>query len=237
MKWLVLLEGREFYLCYLSKLLDSPELRVIEDHGSYYLSSSHFDAMLDDDDVYFCAKVHLQSIKEVATVCFGEIVYIKSNVVVKIDEDGKRHRYVGISSNINCGEGADMSINCGQEEHFVQESIKFKNWMTLQKQSDKVVKVLHILNSYEHNWVNLYKVYEIIEGEVGSKITKDGWASKEKIKSFTRTTQSPGAIGDDARHGIDRCDPPKNPMSLPEAQSLIISIVRKWLDWKCQHQK
>jgi hypothetical protein len=44
-------------------------------------------------------------------------------------------------------------------------------------------------------------------------------------------------MGDDAPHGVDRNDPPKEPMSLSEAEALIRNLLQKWLQWKCEQQK
>lgn len=44
-------------------------------------------------------------------------------------------------------------------------------------------------------------------------------------------------MGDDARHGVDQNDPPKESMSLSEADALIMNLLQKWLKWKCELQK
>ncbi len=61
--------------------------------------------------------------------------------------------------------------------------------------------------------------------------------TKDKISQFTHTANSQSALGDDARHGVDRNDPPKEPMSLSEADALIRNLLQKWLQWKCEEQK
>ena len=54
------------------------------------------------------------------------------------------------------------------------------------------------------------------------------WIQKDLIKSFTGTAQSYEEIGIEARHGKD-IPPPKNPMTLTEAKTLIINLARDWL--------
>ena len=92
----------------------------------------------------------------------------------------------------------------------------------------------------DRNWINLYKIYEIVDKDAG-KIKKihriEQWITKKKISDFKQTANSKRAIGDDARHGVDDNDPPKEPMSLSEAKALIMTLLQKWLQWKCEQQK
>ncbi|MDJ0516324.1 MAG: hypothetical protein QNJ74_08720 [Trichodesmium sp. MO_231.B1] len=108
-----------------------------------------------------------------------------------------------------------------------------KDWLLLAQEDEKVKKVIHFLTSYEHNFINLFKIYEIIRGEVGRKKI-EGWVTKKKVSDFTQTANHPDAIGYEARHGIGQGEPPKNPMSLSEAQNLIFDVIKKWLDWKIE---
>ncbi|MGB3558818.1 MAG: hypothetical protein WBA24_09765, partial [Geitlerinemataceae cyanobacterium] len=110
---------------------------------------------------------------------------------------------------------------------------KFKNWSKA-KDDEKIKCVRDLFKN--QNWGNLYRIYEIIESECGDKIYQNSWASKNKITQFTRTANSPAAIGYEARHGVQKTDPPPNPMSLQDAQLLIRSIIEKWLNWKCHTQ-
>ncbi|MBD1811084.1 hypothetical protein NDA07_18880 [Microcoleus vaginatus DQ-U2] len=61
--------------------------------------------------------------------------------------------------------------------------------------------------------------------------------TKDKISQFTHTANSQSAIGDDARHGVERNDPPKEPMPKSEAVALIRNLLKQWLEWKCEQQK
>ncbi|MBD1832369.1 hypothetical protein H6F61_06600 [Cyanobacteria bacterium FACHB-472] len=237
MKWLVLLEGKESHLTSLTQLLRSPERSVIKEEGSYYLSSSRFDLLTDDVEIYACATELLKLINGVAMLSLGDFKPFTLDVIVRFDEDGKRHPEVLLSA-IWTIEGFGFDIEWDESEDFYQHPSDLEAWITIAEQDEKVKKVFRILTEREHDWVNLYKVYEVVQDDVGSRITEDGWATKKKTECFTRTAQSPGAIGDDARHGVEKSSqPPKNPMSLVEAQRLIILIVRKWLEWKCKEPK
>ncbi|MBD1907234.1 hypothetical protein NDI37_08275 [Funiculus sociatus GB2-A5] len=237
MKWLVLLEGKESHLRSLTQLLRSPEWSVIKEEGSYYLSSSRFDLLTDDIEMYACATELLTLINGVAMFYFGDFKPFTLDVIVRVDENGKRHPEVLLSA-IWTIEGFGFDIEGDESEDFYQHPSDLETWATIADQDEKVKKVFRIWTKREHDWVNLYKIYEVVQDDVGSRITEDGWATKKKTECFTRTAQSPDAIGDDARHGVEKSSqPPKSPMSLLEAQRLIIVIVRKWLGWKSKEQK
>ena len=81
------------------------------------------------------------------------------------------------------------------------------------------------------------KVYEIVKKDAGKTNKIDRiqlWIDKDKISQFTHTSNSQSAMGDDAPHGVDRNEPPKEPMSLSEADALIMTLLQKWLQWKCE---
>jgi len=67
-----------------------------------------------------------------------------------------------------------------------------------------------------------------------SNIIKRGWATDKSITRFKRTAQSPEVIGDLARHGIQKDEPPEDPMTVSEAKSFIETILHKWLRSKIE---
>jgi hypothetical protein len=62
----------------------------------------------------------------------------------------------------------------------------------------KVAKALRLLDTDEHNWVSLFRLYELIEEDVGGidKIVRCDWASKTSIRHFRHTVNSLYAVGD-----------------------------------------
>ena len=59
----------------------------------------------------------------------------------------------------------------------------------------------------------------------------DGWITREQANLFSWTANSPDAVGEQARYGHQRADPPPNPMNEDDARALVLSLVRHWLDW------
>jgi hypothetical protein len=83
---------------------------------------------------------------------------------------------------------------------------------------------------------HLYKIFEVIEGDVGRLIIDLKWMSKAQKTRFTQTAQSPQVIGDEARHGRQKEQPPKNPMPIQEAIDLITRITHEWINYKLSRQ-
>ena len=86
------------------------------------------------------------------------------------------------------------------------------------------------------SWVNLYRIYEMIEDDMKGKIVQNEWATRSLLERLSRTANHPDSIGDEARHGRQKQDPPKNPMPLSEAKALIETIMHNWLQWKSEQQ-
>lgn len=96
-------------------------------------------------------------------------------------------------------------------------------------ENDSLLKnILKILNKKGWNWVNLYRVLEIFEG-AKIDIVKKGWITKNNYKKFTHTANSPLVLGEEARHGNQSGEPPKDPMPLNMAQTLISGVIWNYI--------
>jgi hypothetical protein len=76
-----------------------------------------------------------------------------------------------------------------------------------------------------HDWVNLYKVFEIIRARGGL----DRGVSESELRRFTHTANHEEAAGRQARHARLGADPPNNPMTPLEADHLIRRLLEAWL--------
>jgi hypothetical protein len=85
--------------------------------------------------------------------------------------------------------------------------------------------------------VELFKVLEIIEsdGSIAAVRIAAG-VSDNEIRRFKHTANHDRAIGSDARHARMKMDPPPKPMTLPEADAMICSLVREWIRRRVEAQ-
>lgn len=234
-KYLIQLKGRNSDLFRLSKNFSNKEFQVIKENDSFYLTSSEFNCQHEVDDVYHLSCQIIKKVNSVSNVLYGKNPEIFPETVYQVQEDGTRVGFTYLSGTIEAGQ-CDVYITQIKGCQVINSQAEsFTNWFDIQNDKN-VDRILELFNN--KTWVNLYQIYEIIESEVGNKIYKDqdGWTSKNKITQFTRTANSPDCIGNQSRHGVQKTDPPPNPMSLQDAQLLIRSIIEKWLNWKCHTQ-
>ena len=232
MKWEVQLSGDKSDLKELSKSLKDDELGVAEQNGQYFLESEKFNGLATYKEVTSVATEILSLLTGSIRLVLGGRKPIKIASIIRIRKDGRRDIF-GISS-----VPVNTSIRTTSEIRGSNGTIKMSNQADeVLKQvksgiSDKkVAKALRLFGTNKHDWVSLYRLYEVIEEDIGGteKIPRKKWATKKSIKRFKHTANSPTAIGDAARHGKQKNLPPKNPMKLNEAKCLIEFILHNWL--------
>lgn len=224
----------------LSNLLASSDefSLIITKNSKYYLTSSHWKSLTNTSDVLFEATKLLQYISAVGMIHFTYFPLLQPYAIREVDEKGKRHNRVELLVKIMLAL-TSFSIKLEGSQDIIP-ILEFDSWKKLAEEDEIVKNVFRLFREFEHNWINLYKIYEIVKKDAGKKNNIDRieqWITKKKISQFTHTANSQSAIGDDARHGVDHNDPPKEPMSLSEAVVLIKNLLKQWLQWKCEQQK
>jgi len=94
-------------------------------------------------------------------------------------------------------------------------------FMPLALGNKKVAKVLRLC-SRELDWVNLYRIYEVVSEDIGGLTGDD-------IKIFKGSANNNNVTGDYSRHGKMNVGTPEKTMRLADAQHLIKSKVREWV--------
>ena len=234
MEWRVQLSGDNSDLEELSRSFTADNLKICKEGESYVLSSSCFDEVTEAGIVLKKSEEILGFINAGSLTIQDLQKPISVSGIESLNDHGKSTQYLfpkGIALVVRMGTPAVL-IEGKVEETYIYEELP--NLVLLAMQDENAAKVLNYLNAGSDKIATLYKIYEIIKGDVGGKksIRDNGWASMNQIDLFTRTANSPAAIGDKARHGVQSEQPPKNPMSSNEAKSLIIHIVKCWLHSK-----
>ena len=231
-KWLVRLKGERFDLEDFPKLLCSPEVRVVEENGSFYLESSEFNSLTLAEEVRERGRALIKLINGVAKFNRNNFLDISEDGVTRLEDDGKRHSYVFLegTAKIRTKVSAQLTVIAadGSEKVSTQPSAL----ESLLEVAQKYNVVADALSFYrEDTWSSLYKAYEIIRDDVGDKIIKNGWSVSD-ISRFTQTAQSRAALGDSARHASKKYKPPAQPTTLLEARALIKAILSRWVSSK-----
>jgi len=228
MEWYVQILGDNSDLQELSKSLNSPELCISQEDQKYVLKSSNFDQLKNAADVRKRAKEILSLLNGTAKLALGTQQKLTIDAVVEIRDDGKKTTVLFLSDTVPGGSSTSTSVktsNGNVQEIHPADPIPV--WIKTAQINKTVATVFRLIGASALNWIDLYKVYEIIKSDVGGKdkIADNGWATKRQINLFKRTAQA-------YRHGKLKGTPPKKPMTLSEAESFVKKILRKWLQTK-----
>lgn len=233
-KWFVQLHGDHELLDWLTSDRDSKDdLFIIEDHGSFFMTSLEFEKLNYIEEVKNKSDEILEMINGIASFLFSTKGRLSSNSISNRNESG------GIDCTVfaeTCFINISIpppTIVIENGDGTISKSSPLLSINQLLSDASKNVnksKIFRLLAKGNLDWVMLYKLYEVIESEIGDQLFL--WVSKSEIKNFKHTCNSVAATGDDSRHGKELTYPPKNPMTLKESQDLINLIIDKYLGSK-----
>ena len=234
-KWIAAISGNDADLAELQKSLVGPDLRVSHQHGSYVLESSRFDLLATPEQVQSRANEILEVLSGASRVAFGLISPLSASWVATINDDGSRNVYMTVTERVAFRDTVSVVIT---REDGTVETInpadEVPRIAAVAEKYTNAAEVLKLLAKGIDDWVNLYRIYEIIKRDMGGdkKITDQGWTTNGQLNNFRHTANSPDSIGHDARHGVQTNDPPSDPMELSAAKGLIKHVAQKWLESK-----
>lgn len=204
MNWEIQIAGDVSDLRELSKSLRDDELRVIEREGQYFVESALFDELTISDEVASVATEILSLLTGSVRLALSGRTPIRIANIARVREDGGRDIFATISETIHVRDmiGIEIQRNDGTVEVFAPAD-KIPGWVRLGLSEEKVAKALRLFGTNEHDWVSLYRLYEVIEADIGGigEIVSKGWATKTSVKRFKHTANSPNTVGDASRHG------------------------------------
>jgi hypothetical protein len=223
------LDGHDMDLATLAELLPAGNTRVARDSDGFYLTAAEIDTRPAGVPFYEVAPVVLRRVNGLGRVLRAG--YRPVRLSGRYQEGDRRHQVV----TLGCAEARVQvrpvtSLINGQPVASPPPS--GPRYAATASADADVAEALAVLGQpTPSNWVELYKVYEIIE-HTGLLKAAMGVAgiSANRLKLFTRTACHPDAAGPDARHGRSREEPPKHPMPIAKARDLIGTLVCAWMD-------
>ena len=222
MEWLIEIEGETAFLQKLSEFLVMEELCVFKEEDAFMISSTKLSSFQDVHNVWTESEKLLLTIKGASLLSFGKMEDLKIKSVAMLKDDGTRRKFQLMKSSLN-----QVYSLQGTADESELNSL-FKNLVgIIQLGNENIDKAIRIYTNYPHNWANLYNIYENIRQDAGSNIEK--WSLRKEIEHFRRTAMCPVSVGDEARHGVQKEEPPKSPMNISEAQLLIKKLLVSWL--------
>lgn len=209
------------------------------------MKSSDFLSLDSEQDIYKRASLLVERINGIMRIRMGSFRNIGIEAVIQIDDQSVLHRSVWLHA-----EPGIMRMKSGpvtlKIEPLQEESIKGSrekasraavlSWPEIAERDNHVAKALRLFEQ-ELNWLNLYKISEVIFEDQGKEIIEKGWATLEEVNLFRETANCCRAIGDAARHARDKDRPPAMPLALGEAQALIRRVASRWLEEKSRPRR
>lgn len=151
--------------------------------------------------------------------------------LVGFSPDGGRYLFASAHDGIAFSCDLEIEARDAKGELIHPPELPTERWRDLLLEDESVSTVCELLSRSPLGWNDLYRSLEIIAEDVGGnhKILELGWATKESLRRFKHTANSPATIGLDARHGVDQGEPPLAPMIHSEAVALMDTIVYQWM--------
>ncbi len=235
MDWEVQLTGDKADLTELCKCLTGDELHIEERNGQFFLRAFRFNNLSTSEEVVSTASDMLTLLTGATRLALGGKTPITVGSVAGMREDGVRNSFLRFTDRVVVRDFITIEIcEANGSSKICHPAQDVPKLMKLGFSDEQVARALRLFGASEHDWVNLYRLYEVIEDDVRTvdAIVRRGWATKASIKRFKHTANSPSSTGDASRHGKESTSPPSNPMTLPEARALIELIVHSWLKSK-----
>jgi len=227
-RWRARLGGEDFDLEELPALFTSGELRVLKEEESYYLASSEFETLGSAREVRAIALRLLERINGATRLVFPDFRAATLGQVEEVGEGGSRTVHIEGESQGSSRAKASFTL-LSESGVRIDPPSPVQSWLDLAKSDKDVADAIRLAPSRESSWVELYRLYEVIERANGIPLLLDLGFSKGEFKRFKHTANSPAAIGDDARHAKEHTDPPPIPMPIEDARELLRRATREWL--------
>ena len=168
----------------------------------------------------------LDELVGVATLLWPSLRRPTLGAVCLEDETGKRKRYhfASIEEGIRLRDRTDATVNGmpsvrsgpTEAQRLLEASRRAKHAQT----------ALLLWSDSHRTWPRLYRILEELEAELGTSVSKAGLCSDNERDRFNQSANSSAVAGKDSRHAAGKFAPPKRPMSLSEAASLIGSLLQ-----------
>jgi len=146
----------------------------------------------------------------------------------KIHEDGTKTVYAIFDDKINITDSVEVSVNeevvySSYQGRIVNNKVLLKNAL-----ANKTNKELLILLGCEQNWINAYKIYEILKKQFKPESELKKY---DELKYFAQSANSPEAIGiDNARHAVQSTQNPKIIAIIDDSYNKLIELSLEFIN-------
>jgi len=225
-RWKVELLGDTPDTAVVAALFTGPELRVLHDEGRFLLEAHELEDLQHHSDVLRIARDIVTRMNGATRLEHGSYRNVKVGPVHESRADGTRATTVFVEPatiDVRASVFRPTIVGRVTTESVATPTSRF---VEIASHDQDAHEALDLWADAQHNWMNLYKVFEIIRSRGGASL---GGARSKDLSRFKHTANHQKAGGRDARHARLGTDPPKDPMSLVEADQFVGRLLESWL--------
>lgn len=230
LKWSFIIYASYPYLHNLLHYLDSEDIVLYEEGEegidlTQYFSSVHFNHLTDPNEIY---KKAYQLCSFVNAIDFLIQENKDNQNVIRLDRliDIENRTNVHYDKNLSVTKiDIDFTINKTREannRHIIAQTL-------LVAKSEEFVQNILFIIAQEMDFQRMYQALDEIKYFLkanGMNLEGIGFPKRGLVNDFTHTANNYKALGLRARHGNTGQQPPKEPMSIAEAQKLLTDIIK-----------
>ncbi len=237
-QWQVQIHGRASDLEHLARHFTGLPRRVTKDErdGRFLYASDSFAACATSEEVLAVADQELAILSGVVKLARKSHEPLRSGVIYRQNPAGGPDVFVPVETAQLRIEPGEVTVTAtDSKDNLIARPTPPPRTVRLAQlaASDVAVRKSMRLHAEENakSWIGLYRIYEVIEADAGGKaaLAKSGWSSPIDHKRFKHSANSVTVAGDAARHGKETQKPPKQPMSLHEAEAYVHCLMEAWL--------
>lgn len=235
MGWELTIDGDAASLNWLVRKTSQVSPRIIEVDTARRLEWVGLETLgfEQHNEMELSALRHLVSLSGLASVLLCRHASLRMIDVSFRRSDGTRHVIVAISDTIRVGATVEVELTTfgqdGQPKR-VPPFDPIPHIAALAEIDETVQKVLRLSSGDLNDWTALYRLYEVLLDAAGGTVGLAALGvSREQLKVFTGTANSPALSGDASRHGVQTGSPPSTSVSLPDAVLMLRQLSRLWL--------
>lgn len=233
LEWNIKLKGNKTILNDLILILDSEDITFFEKNDEFFCNIEKLNRLEDARKVHENAIEIITYINGISKIYYGDPFTIEFDCLEKYENGKHIGSFNFFEDVVKVSDRTNFIIGEIPKERklLLKKLYPFKSWISYASKNQNTAKVLRLYSSKEHNWDNLFKIYEVVKADIGNNFENLNIVQKDQLIIFRRSAQHPFVSGDEARHGYSTEEPPENPMTLSEANSFIISLIKNWLNY------
>ncbi len=243
-RWQTQIVGVQSDLQFLALHFLSGNVRIFdsERRDGFLIEADAFDSLARAEDVVAKAAELLQILSGVLQIERGVLHPLRTGAVIKKHDDGKEDVFAFFHETLNVRAEVGAVVvyagdSTGTPVAVPQPRLTSVQAVDLALRDPVMAKALRLLGQGAKTWVDMYRLYEVLEGDLGGqhKTQSLSWISEVDLKRFKHSANSVSVGGDAARHGRELQQPPTSPMSLVEAESFVMHLLANWVEQKLQN--